>query len=137
MDIKGHFDNDLQIVVVECEALINRKNFQRAMTEGHRVAVESNCTEMFFDLYKCPIDQSLIEAFLMMKDIRKTTGVSSKYRLAALINSNTFPASRARFIENVVNNRSNPRVLFFTRQEEAVAWLHMGKSLDIQSKDLK
>ncbi|MDH5414206.1 MAG: hypothetical protein OEW87_08710 [Flavobacteriaceae bacterium] len=45
------------------------------------------------------------------------------HRTAILYDFNIYPNERARFIENVVSNRANPQLSYFSDMKEAIEWL--------------
>jgi len=58
-----------------------------------------------------------------MSDLNKNTGLTVSHRTAIFYDFNIYPNERARFIENVVSNKANPRLRYFTDMKEAIEWL--------------
>lgn len=123
MHITVVYDEERNIVVTTVSAPITNANIRRTIEETVQVAQRHGCRNLLFDIRRCTLQQSLMEAFKGVEDIRHTLGLDVEYKSAVVFDPGTYPVERAMFIENVIANRPNPLVRMFIDLQQASEWL--------------
>jgi hypothetical protein len=123
MELSARYDSESDVIIATPIGEVTKGNIIVTIAKGLELSKQYNCNLLLFDISKCKIGQSLIEGFNLMRDLNKNTGLTVSHRTAILYDFNIYPNERARFIENVVSNRANPRLRYFTEMKEAIDWL--------------
>jgi len=123
MNISICYDEAEKAVIATPADEINNENVRLAASKALELSREHDCRRILFDIRKCTIGQTQIEAFFFMKEMGEKAGFSVEQRIAIVYDPELYPAERAEFIENVVVNRVNPPFRMFTSMGEALRWL--------------
>lgn len=123
MELSARYDSKTNIIVATPIGEVTNENIIATIAKGLELSKQYNCNLLLFDISKCQIGQSLMDGFNLMSDLNKNTGLTVSHRTAIFYDFNIYPNERARFIENVVSNRANPRLRYFTDMKEAIEWL--------------
>jgi len=125
MELSAYYDhvNHIVIVASEQEDVVTTDKIKYATGLAMRLAHEHQCDFLLFDITNMKESQSLIQGFLDMSDLNKTTGLTAQFKCAVIYNPATYSDGRASFIEAVVTNRPNPMFKMFRTREAAIEWL--------------
>jgi hypothetical protein len=123
MEFVTEFDEVNKIVITEGTGEVNSEYVRTAAAEAMKIAGEHDCHNFLFDIRPAYVVRSLVAGFQDMSNLGETTGLSLRDRVAVLFSPSSYPEDRARFIENVVTNRSNPVYKMFTDKQSAIDWL--------------
>ena len=123
MELVSKYDEVNNVVITEGSGEVDSEFVRSAALRAKKVAVDFDCHHFLFDIRKCYVMRSLVAGFQDMSNLGETTGLSLRDRVAVLFSPSSYPEDRARFIENVVTNRSNPVYKMFTDKQSAIDWL--------------
>ena len=123
MKLTAYYDRENEVVFAVADGQVTTENLKATTRKALELSKKHNCYHLLFDITKCTESQSILQGFLDMENMEKTTGLTFKHKCAVIYNPAIYPNERARFIENVVTNRINPDFKMFTRQQKALAWL--------------
>ena len=123
MELTAYYDRGNDIVVAKPVAEITAENIKLGALKILKIAEKNHCCYLLVDLRKCPIGHSLVEGFLTMQNMKKSTGLSYKYKVAIVYDPTLYPDDRANFIETIVANRANPSFKMFKKTTDAMKWL--------------
>ena len=123
MELTVTYNAEQQIVVATPIGSMNKANVLKTFNEALKLSNKENCFSLLFDIRMCPLNQTQTEALSVMSDLTKLPGMTYRHRNAVVFNPENYPADRAEFIENVVNNRANPAYRVFTTIDSAKEWL--------------
>ena len=132
MKLSVIYDKDNEIIIAKPVGNITKENVKATAMKALELSKKCDCDYLLFDVRKCPVAQSDVEGFFLMKNMEETTGLTLKHRVAIVYDPALYPKERAQFIENVVVNRINPVYKMFMSIEDALLWLKNLKSVGAQ-----
>ncbi len=124
MELSAYYDNSKNIVFAKPVGEVTTENVKETKRKVLELSTINNCNFLLFDTIQCFLGQSIIEAFEAMSKIGETFGLTAKQKCAIVYDPNNYPEERAKFIENVVTNRTSNAFKFFTNSEDAISWLN-------------
>jgi len=127
MELNILYNETTGIVMCKVVGDIVKENIHTTIIEGIKVGNQHGSNRLLFDIKECAVGQSLAEGLAAMENIAKLPGMTYLHRTAVLFDPAKYPAERAHFIENVVNNRPNPAYRVFTQEKAAIEWLRDSK----------
>jgi hypothetical protein len=130
MELNLYFDVENGIIVTKAVGEVINENVKKTINEAFELSTKHNCTKLLFDISGCSETQPIAEGFHFMKDGLMNAGLTLNHKCAVFYNPEIYPEERAKFIENVVTNRANPKFKVFKQFNEAAEWL---KSEDLQN----
>ncbi len=113
----------LDLVYVKFKGTITVDLIKKSLLEALACSKKNNCCYFLFDNIDAILNASLIDEHQFAMHFQKINGISFEHIFAILHDPETYPKSRAFFIEIVFRNWGNPMVRYFTEESKAREWL--------------
>ena len=124
-DISAHYDDINNIVIVEGqhEGKLTTQVVMAASRVALKLACEHYCDLLLFDITMMKESQTIVQGYLAMKEMEKTTGITLNFKCAVVYDPCKYSPLRAEYIEAVVAHQRNPPFKMFSNRELAIDWL--------------
>ena len=122
LKLEAYYDKNLGLVVGLIEGEIMLGNIFHSVRESMLLAKKNNCRYILFDITKCDINRSLVDAFTDMASFSEKAGMPIDQVCAVLYDPEKYSEERAQFIESIVN-LSSPFYKMFMEKDAALSWI--------------
>ena len=123
MEVKVKYEKTKHIIVSTSVGEITAESVKEMFKTTLEVSDKYNCNNLLLDMTACWATQPIFKAYDLGVKLTINTGLTSQHRCALIYDSALYPTERAKFIENVINNRPNPIFKIFEDRKEGRKWL--------------